>query len=72
MTPTPLKNPKMVAYSSDAMKLVDLEDDQLNRAEAAEYLSGNKILPGSETASHCYCGHQFGLFAGQLGDGAAM
>jgi uncharacterized protein YdiU (UPF0061 family) len=35
-------------------------------------LSGNKLLPGSETASHCYCGHQFGVFAGQLGDGAAI
>lgn len=23
-------------------------------------------------AAHCYCGHQFGVFAGQLGDGAAM
>ena len=29
-------------------------------------------MPGSETAAHCYCGHQFGVFAGQLGDGAAM
>jgi uncharacterized protein YdiU (UPF0061 family) len=35
-------------------------------------LSGNKEIKGSETAAHCYCGHQFGVFAGQLGDGAAM
>uniref|UniRef100_A0A3B4AR62 Selenoprotein O n=1 Tax=Periophthalmus magnuspinnatus TaxID=409849 RepID=A0A3B4AR62_9GOBI len=28
-------------------------------------------MPGSEPAAHCYCGHQFGQFAGQLGDGAA-
>uniref|UniRef100_A0A8D0N2L3 Selenoprotein O n=1 Tax=Sus scrofa TaxID=9823 RepID=A0A8D0N2L3_PIG len=34
--------------------------------------SGNALLPGSEPAAHCYCGHQFGQFAGQLGDGAAM
>lgn len=44
----------------------------LKRKEAVEYLSGNKLIPGSETAAHCYCGHQFGVFAGQLGDGAAM
>ena len=31
------------------------------------YLSGNKLLPGSDPMSHCYCGHQFGSFAGQLG-----
>ena len=40
--------------------------------ELAEYFSGNKMLPGSETAAHCYCGHQFGAFSGQLGDGAAI
>jgi uncharacterized protein YdiU (UPF0061 family) len=36
------------------------------------HLSGNAILPGSTPAAHCYCGHQFGSFSGQLGDGAAM
>ncbi|GMF36089.1 unnamed protein product [Phytophthora fragariaefolia] len=35
-------------------------------------LAGNKLLPGSETAAQCYCGHQFGFFSGQLGDGAAL
>jgi uncharacterized protein YdiU (UPF0061 family) len=34
--------------------------------------SGNKLLAGAEPAAHCYCGHQFGSFAGQLGDGATM
>ena len=29
-------------------------------------------MPGAEYAAHCYCGHQFGQFAGQLGDGATM
>lgn len=62
----------MVVYSNQAMSLLDLDEQQLERKEAMEYLSGNKIMPGSETASHCYCGHQFGIFAGQLGDGAAM
>uniref|UniRef100_G3PJI5 Selenoprotein O n=1 Tax=Gasterosteus aculeatus aculeatus TaxID=481459 RepID=G3PJI5_GASAC len=28
-------------------------------------------MPGSEPAAHCYCGHQFGQLARQLGDGAA-
>lgn len=34
--------------------------------------TGNKLMPGADPHSHCYCGHQFGSFAGQLGDGAAM
>ncbi|GAB9471902.1 Selenoprotein o [Globisporangium polare] len=36
------------------------------------FLAGNEIFPGSETAAQCYCGHQFGYFSGQLGDGAAI
>ena len=39
---------------------------------AAQYLSGNKEIPGAKYAAHCYCGHQFGHFSGQLGDGATM
>ena len=38
----------------------------------ADYLCGNKHIPNAEYAAHCYCGHQFGQFAGQLGDGATM
>lgn len=30
------------------------------------------MLPGSDPAAHVYCGHQFGNFAGQLGDGATI
>ncbi len=37
-----------------------------------EHFGGNRLLPGSETAAHCYAGHQFGHFSGQLGDGAAI
>ena len=70
--PTSVKNPETVAFSTPAMALLDLAEGELSREEFAEYMSGCKILPGSETAAHCYCGHQFGNFAGQLGDGAAM
>ncbi len=45
---------------------------QISRPDFAEYFSGNKVLPGAEPAAHCYCGHQFGYFSGQLGDGATM
>ncbi|KFM57199.1 Selenoprotein O, partial [Stegodyphus mimosarum] len=51
---------------------LDLPKSELEREDFAEYFSGNKLLPGSEPAAHCYCGHQFGYFSGQLGDGAAI
>ncbi|KAH7951846.1 hypothetical protein HPB52_014047 [Rhipicephalus sanguineus] len=70
--PAPVESPEMVVFSEDAMMLLDLPPSELQRKDAPEYFSGNKLLPGSETAAHCYCGHQFGYFAGQLGDGAAM
>jgi Protein adenylyltransferase SelO len=70
--PTPVKNPRTVVFSKSAMALLGLPESELLRPEFAEYFSGNRILPGSEPAAHCYCGHQFGNFAGQLGDGATM
>ncbi|XP_064400171.1 protein adenylyltransferase SelO, mitochondrial-like [Halichondria panicea] len=70
--PTPLTNPSLVVHSDDAFSLLDLPSSEIQREEFIEYFSGNKILPGSEPAAHCYCGHQFGNFAGQLGDGCAI
>jgi hypothetical protein len=72
VSPTPVKNPRTVVYSESAMALLGLPVSELPRPEFAEYFSGNRIIPGSEPAAHCYCGHQFGSFAGQLGDGATM
>jgi uncharacterized protein YdiU (UPF0061 family) len=46
--------------------------EQAERPEFVEVMAGNTLLPGMEPAAHCYCGHQFGNFAGQLGDGAVI
>ncbi|KAG5830445.1 hypothetical protein ANANG_G00310700 [Anguilla anguilla] len=70
--PQPLVNPKFVAVSEPALALLGLNAEEVLRDSLGpEYLSGSKLMPGSEPAAHCYCGHQFGHFAGQLGDGAA-
>lgn len=70
--PTPVENPITVAYSVGAFELLDLPESELKRDDFCQYFSGNKLLKGSQTMAHCYCGHQFGYFSGQLGDGAAM
>lgn len=75
--PSPVQSPRLVAMSLPALALLGLEPPVAGaleelEAEAALYFSGNRLLPGAEPAAHCYCGHQFGSFAGQLGDGAAM
>lgn len=78
--PTPLDSPQLVAVSEESLALLgvdwdDAEDEptaEAQRATFARYFSGNLVPAGAEPAAHCYCGHQFGTFAGQLGDGAAM
>ena len=69
---SPVANPETVAVSGSALKLLDLTEEQWKRTEFSEFFGGNRKLHGSQPAAHCYCGHQFGYFAGQLGDGAAM
>eukprot|EP00195_Chlamydomonas_chlamydogama_P001982 CAMPEP_0202917096 /NCGR_PEP_ID=MMETSP1392-20130828/70188_1 /ASSEMBLY_ACC=CAM_ASM_000868 /TAXON_ID=225041 /ORGANISM="Chlamydomonas chlamydogama, Strain SAG 11-48b" /LENGTH=354 /DNA_ID=CAMNT_0049609735 /DNA_START=89 /DNA_END=1150 /DNA_ORIENTATION=+ len=71
-TLSPLQSPKLVSASVEALQLLDIGPDQVQRPEFVEFMAGNTQLPGSEPAAHCYAGHQFGFFSGQLGDGAAM
>ena len=54
-------------YMSNSHSFFQVQDPSF-----VELFSGNCLLPGSETAAHCYAGHQFGHFSGQLGDGAAI
>ncbi|XP_041651830.1 selenoprotein O1 isoform X2 [Cheilinus undulatus] len=70
--PQPLTRPRFVAVSDQALALLGLSGEEVMEDPLGpEYLSGSRVMPGSEPAAHCYCGHQFGQFAGQLGDGAA-
>jgi len=70
--PQPLAKPRFVCVSHAAVALLGLSGEEVaSDPLGPEYLSGSRVLPGSEPAAHCYCGHQFGQFAGQLGDGAA-
>ncbi|CAH2278204.1 Hypothetical predicted protein [Pelobates cultripes] len=70
--PSAVSNPRVVALSRSALALLGLPEGEEPGPEVAEFLSGNRVFQGAEPAAHCYCGHQFGSFAGQLGDGAAM
>lgn len=70
--PTPVENPEVVAHSKSALALLGVKEEDIEETTFAEYFSGNKLFNGSQPAAHCYCGHQFGYFSGQLGDGAAI
>ena len=72
LAPTPFAKPQfLVAFSSAAAQLLDLNPKEAQRAEFIEYLTGVRALPGSEPLAMLYAGHQFGYYVHQLGDGRA-
>ncbi|MGF1469650.1 MAG: YdiU family protein [Sandaracinaceae bacterium] len=73
VAPTPVAAPRLVMGVPEVAALLDLPADELERdATWAEVLGGNRVLPGMEPYAACYGGHQFGHWAGQLGDGRAI
>jgi uncharacterized protein YdiU (UPF0061 family) len=70
--PTPLPNPVLVSFNPDAAALLDLDPDEAKRPEFAGVVGGQFLIPGSEPVAMLYSGHQFGIYAGQLGDGRAI
>lgn len=72
LQPTPIPSPYLVGASSPAAALIGLDAEALARQEALDAFSGNTVLPGSEPLAAVYSGHQFGVWAGQLGDGRAI
>ena len=69
---TPVPAPYLVTYSPAALKLLELDVDQMTRAEWIDTLAGNRLLPGMDPVAALYAGHQFGHFVPQLGDGRAI
>jgi len=72
LNPTPLPAPYLVSFNANAARLIDLDSEEVSRADFAEHFTGNCLLPGAEPLSMLYAGHQFGHFVPQLGDGRAI
>lgn len=69
-TPTPVAAPKLLAWSADLARELDIQRPQTE--EEVALISGNALAPGMKPYASCYGGHQFGNWAGQLGDGRAI
>lgn len=72
VTPTPVAGPKLLAHSPEVLAMLGLAPDAALEEAFAEVLGGNRVLPGMDPFAACYGGHQFGSWAGQLGDGRAI
>src|SRR3954469_15746658 len=68
VTPTPVAAPRLLAWSDDLAERLGLRPDPA----MVEVLAGNRVLPGMQPYAARYGGHQFGHWAGQLGDGRAI
>lgn len=72
IAPQPLNDPQWVHINTDlAQRLgLDLTTAQ-GKAQWLAVFSGQQPMPGGQTIAAVYSGHQFGVWAGQLGDGRA-
>jgi uncharacterized protein YdiU (UPF0061 family) len=70
--PTPLPSPYFVAASGPAAQLVGLDAGELANEDFVAVFTGNRVPARSQPLSAVYSGHQFGVWAGQLGDGRAI
>lgn len=61
-----------MAYSKEVAELLNLDIDACESNSFTELFAGNKLLANMDPYAMCYGGHQFGNWAGQLGDGRAI
>lgn len=71
LIPEGLPDPYPVIVSNTAAALIGLHPDDLNTPAFVSAFAGNTLLAGSDVLAAVYSGHQFGIWAGQLGDGRA-
>jgi uncharacterized protein YdiU (UPF0061 family) len=72
LQPTPLPAPYLVCASPAAAQLIGITPDEFTSQTFIDTFTGNTIAPGSLPLAAVYSGHQFGVWAGQLGDGRAI
>lgn len=70
--PTAVVNPQLLGAAREVAALLDLPENIFADPEFARVFGGNQLLSGMEPHACCYGGHQFGNWAGQLGDGRAI
>jgi uncharacterized protein YdiU (UPF0061 family) len=67
VAPTPVAAPRLLGWSDRLGEYLGID-----RPADAQVLAGNRVLPGMKPYAARYGGHQFGNWAGQLGDGRAI
>ena len=72
VTPRKPSNPSLIHVSKEMADELGIEEKDLDSEKFLQVVTGGEIYPGSSPYAMCYGGHQFGHWAGQLGDGRAI
>ena len=72
VTPKQTSAPKLIHVSPEMLEAVGLSEDATETNLFLEVVAGNRVLENTKPYAMCYGGHQFGNWAGQLGDGRAI
>jgi uncharacterized protein YdiU (UPF0061 family) len=70
--PLPVAAPRLVAHSREVAALLDIAEADIGSELFTRIFAGNALLEGMAPYAANYGGHQFGNWAGQLGDGRAI
>jgi serine/tyrosine/threonine adenylyltransferase len=66
------QRPRLVHANPQAAALIDLDPQAFSDPEFVEIFSGHRPIADAASLAMVYSGHQFGVWAGQLGDGRAL
>ncbi|MRD48535.1 YdiU family protein [Caenimonas koreensis DSM 17982] len=72
LQPTHLPEPYLVGANTALAGQLGLRADWLQSPAGVSVFTGNTLMPGMRPLASVYSGHQFGVWAGQLGDGRAI
>ena len=72
VAPTPVASPRTIAWSPEVAERLGLDAATCASDDFAAVFAGNRIPQGADPFAMRYGGHQFGSWAGQLGDGRAI
>lgn len=72
VAPSPVSSPTTLIWSQDVAACCGFDADFCRSPEFAQVFAGNRQLPGMRPYASRYGGHQFGNWAGQLGDGRVI
>lgn len=72
LPPTPLNHSRLIWHNDALAEQLGIPDSLFHPDSPAGVWGGEALLPGMSPLAQVYSGHQFGVWAGQLGDGRGI